>query len=336
MGSLILHPLFQEPREKLKQALEQPSSGRFVFVVGPSRAGKTTMRFLALRELYGDPSKWGRGNIPVIQVNAVLAEKAYFSSKSLVEMLIDQFFTPDLAWLCASDAPTAAVEKIFKEITEAKSIWDGTHGTKDSERKKWNRFIDLAAARSTRLVCIDQAALLCTNHRDTKPADHILHLMSLIEHKPINVLLSGVHEAAALWNTRPEIRGRSKIIWARPYDERRKEDRDTFLRVLENLGRKFPTDKPRLLRDMAAELMATSAGVFGVLLEVLGDALSRASAEGRNAITRRDIEASYYDNRSLQTLYREVDEFREAMKSDGVDERAARVTKRWQLPGSSA
>lgn len=332
MSKLILHTNFQAARDQLKRALERPERGRFIFVVGPSGSGKTTMRRIILRELVGKPSLWGGGRLPVIEVFALLEQNAYFSSRGLVEGLVEQCFVPDIRWLHNDRGPyDASVIQIDREIENAKAIWENGYRSNEPERRRWQTLQQLMEARHIWLACIDQAAALCTNHRNTDPADHILNLMSVIERQNINILLSGVHGTAALWAERPEVRRRSDIIWVCPYTDRRKEDRDPFISLLQSLAQRFTLSKPNLLLEMVHDLMAASAGIYGVLEKILTDASAKATGEGRAALIKRDIEASFYGNRDLNKLWDDVHLFEEAKRSDMVGNRAEQVAKRWGI-----
>ncbi len=332
MPNLIMHHVFQEGTGKLKLAVEKPGSGRLIFLIGPTGAGKTTMRQTVMRTLVGSPEHWGTGRIPAIEVLAMLPNGAYFSSRALVESLLDELSFPDLRWMSAPGHPDPPVlHQIRKEIAASRSQWEESASTRRSESRSWAALLTMAQHRSLQWISIDQAAALCTNHRNTDPADHILNLMSVAEKADINILLSGVQSAAALWAERPEIRRRSDIIWVPPYSYQRQDDRDPFLQLLRTLGGKYKYSTRTLLFDMAADLAAASAGIFGVLQKILEDASIKSACAGRDQITRGDIEDSFYGARDLAKLHHDVGEFEMVMKAGSTKEQAAVIAERWHL-----
>jgi Cdc6-like AAA superfamily ATPase len=333
MPNLIMHQRFQQQALRLRHAIERPGSGRIVFLIGPTGAGKTTMRHTVMRSVVGSPEHWGTGKIPVVEVLAMLPNGAYFSSRALVESLLRELFVPDLGWLCPpGDVESPALRQIREEIAESRVRWQECPHPQISETRSWEALLTMPQHRSLQWIIIDQAAALCTNHRNTDPADHILNLMSVAEKANINILLSGVQSAAALWAERPEIRRRSDIIWVPPYSYLRKEDRDPYLQLLRTLGSKYKYSKRTLLFDMAADLVAASAGIFGILQKILEDASIKATCAGHDQITKSDVEDSFYGARDMAKLHQDVAEFEQVMKAGSTKEQAAVIAERWNLP----
>jgi histone H3/H4/energy-coupling factor transporter ATP-binding protein EcfA2 len=332
MNRIFPHAQFVEARVELKRALENPKRGRFIFVIGPSGIGKTTVRQAILRTICGKPAYWGAGRIPVIEVFALLAQRAYFNPRSLAESLVYELIAPNPRWLRDSDDPDNPTYATVKaEIERAHRELLGMPRPNVTEESMWRLFQQLAASRGMWLAAIDQAHALCTNHRNKDPADHILNLMSILDSGDLNFLLSGVHGAADLWAQRPEVRRRSTLIWMRPYSYERREDRDPFLTLLRTLGHEYSFSRPALLFEMAAELMAASAGIFGVLRKILADAKERADSAGRHAITKNDITGSYYGDRDYEKMWEDVKFFEAVMKSANTKARAVMVASAWGL-----
>ncbi|HKT26794.1 ATP-binding protein [Dyella sp.] len=337
MAKIYPHMHFVGPRSELKRALENPERGRFICVIGPSGVGKTTVRRALLREICGNPAHWGAGRIPVIEVFALLAQNAYFSSRSLVESMVHELFVPDLRWLRdGDDVKNPMYLAVKAEVERAHTELNGMPLPKGTERSMWQHFQDLSGARGVWLTAIDQAHALCVNHRNTDPADHILNLMSILEKGEMNILLSGVHGAADLWVQRPEVRRRTTPIWMPPYSYERKQDRDPFLTLLRTLGQRYTFSKRTLLFEMASELMAASAGIFGVVRKILVDAEERARCAGRVAITKTDIADSYYGERDYEKMWEDVRFFEEVMKSASTKSKAVVVSRAWGLGNQSA
>lgn len=332
MATVLPHANYVEPRKLLQKALANPKRGRFIWVIGPSGVGKTTLRRSILRSMCGNPALWGAGNIPVIEKFALLPNKAYFNSLWLAQSLVRELFVPNVNWLRDDDDlenPTFLA--VTSEIQRAHRSLHGALLPKGSEPAMWEHFQRLAPQRKVWLTAIDQAHALCTNHRNKDPADHILNLLSILDVTDMNFLLSGVHGAADLWAARPEVRRRSKVIWMPPYSYERRDDREPFLRLLRTLGEGYTFSKPSLLFDMAAELMAASAGIFGVLKKILVDAKERADFADRRAITKGDITASYYGSRDFKKMWDDVGFFEDVMKSADTSSIAKNVASAWGI-----
>jgi hypothetical protein len=306
--------------------------GELIFIVGPSGSGKTTVRRNEVSAFIGNPLHWGTGRLPAIEVFALLPKNAYFSSFGLAKSLYRQLFVPDLRWL-GIDGSNAnpAIQQFLQEIRTADQAINSVALREPSETKIWERFQSMATARSLRLACIDQAAAMCINHKNTSPAEHILHLMSIAEQSAINFVFSGVHHTALLWNTRPEIFRRSKIVWVLPYSHTRKEDRDPFLALLRTLGNRYAFSKPRLLFSMSADILAATGGVYGNMDKLLFDASERAQQQGRTVIHRSDIEDAIPPDAELTQLWRDIQAFEALRTKPDVKTRAAAISTHWRL-----
>lgn len=329
----IPHLSYEAARGRLRAALDEHRPGHMVFLIGPSGVGKTTLRHSVMQEMFGDPFRWGRGRTPAVQVFATLPNRAYFSSKDMAKALVNELHAPRLDWLLqGSNLPKEAVSAIQAELAECRERWQTIRPVNATEGDWWSRFESGVVARGCKYVSIDQVTALLKNHRDTTPADHTLHLMALAESTGTMFIMTGVHEAARLWDVHSELRRRVTTVWVPPYSDSRPDDRRPFLRLLKFLGGKETLSRRDMLVAMGAEILAATGGVIGEVVQLLGRARARAKEEGSARMLKRHIEDSYYSDLDLKSLWRDIEAFEHVMRAGSVDQRAALARARWKVP----
>lgn len=327
---LVQHPAYEDARRRLRTALDDHRPGHMVFIIGPSGVGKTTLRHSVMQELFGNPYQWGRGRAPAVQVFATLPNRAYYSSKDMARNLVDELHAPRLDWLLkGSSLPRQTVLTIEAELEECRRVWNGIRPMRATEGEWWAMFERGLLARGCKYVSIDQVTALLKNHRDTSPADHTLHLMALAESAGVMCLMTGVHEAVRLWDVHSELRRRVTTVWAPPYSDTRPGDRIPFLRLLKFLGAREQLYRKDLLLRMASEVLAATGGVIGEVMQLLDRARKCATEDGSDRIAKRHIEASYYGDVELLSLWRDIEAFEYAMRAGSVQKRAALARMRW-------
>ncbi|MDR7070050.1 hypothetical protein J2X02_002901 [Pseudoxanthomonas japonensis] len=264
---MIQHPIHKLARVQLRRELEVHRAGHMVFIIGPSGVGKTTIRRSTLSEMLGNPLYWGRGRTPLVEVFATMPSRAYFSSRDLANNLVDELNAPGMEWLFDSGSFAANESSALRsELAECKAIWHAVPRKRVTEAETWQAFRVGSGARGCRYVSIDQVTALLVNHRDTSPADHTLHLMSLGESTGLMFIMTGVYQAARLWDIHSELRRRVSVIWVPPYSDKRAEDRVSFARFLKTVGARSPLICDATLINMAPEILAATAGVVGEVL----------------------------------------------------------------------
>lgn len=316
--NLLLHPHFLEARQRLQDALEGQVCGRLIFIVGPTGTGKTTLRKAVLRQLAGKPEFWGQGRIPLIETYALLPANAYFSSKALAESLVAELHGPTLKWLTDDgESPSLAAARIQEEIERSKAALEPLVAKSRPEPRLWNMITELCAARHTRLISIEHATSLCVTRKSKAPADHILHLMSIAEKSGLSFVLTGVPSMSALWTTRPEIRRRSDLIWVPPYGVRDREDMKKFISLLRTLESHYPFER-ELLRKTVNLIMAATAGIFAEVSQLFSRAQRAARNDGREQISKHDLEQSVYNDAALKVMWADVLNFEELREAGSV------------------
>lgn len=334
---LVEHFSYLSARSQLRAALDNFRPGHMVFLIGPSGVGKTTLRHSVMREMFGNPLNWGRGRIPAIEAFAQLPNAAFFSSRELAKTLVEQLHVPSLNWLFSEGTIDKLVEeKIRSEVEQCGAIWAQLRRAHVTEGEYWRIFERSLAARGCKYVSLDQVTALLVNRRDTSPADHTLHLMSLAESAGIMFIMTGVHHAAQLWSIHSELRRRVAPVWVPPYSHRRKEDEKHYLRLLKSLTPKYPLSRSDLLYLMADEILAATGGVFGEIVQLLDRARRQAKAAGDRSILKRHIQAEYYNDRDLETLWRDIEAFEQVMETGCVTKRLEVIKATWGGAASTA
>nr|WP_298128835.1 AAA family ATPase [uncultured Pseudoxanthomonas sp.] len=323
--SIIQHPHYLAPRQRLLEAFDRYRPGHVIIIIGPSGVGKTTLRHSAMREAFGRPASWGVGRIPVVEAIARLPSDGYFSSKALAISLIDELRAPRLQWL--EERPD---RKHIAEIADAQAWWDAHLGLRITEANAWRLLQRLLGARHCKFVSIDQANGLLKDRANKSPTDHMLHLMSFAEDAGIMLILTGVPEVVRLWLIHSELRRRVDVVWVPPYSEARNDDRQNFATLIRSLASRYALCDAKVLLGMDADLMAASGGVIDELIRLLERAVSLAEAEKARRVTRQHLERCFYADHDLEALWKDIRMFENAMKPGSVRERVRQIREMWE------
>lgn len=328
--NIIEHFAFLEAREGLKAAFDNFQPGHMVFIIGPSGAGKTTLRHTVMREVFGNPLRWGTGMIPIVETFAKLPHNAYFSSRELVKALIYEMQSPNLRWLLQdSDLPRHTIEEILRDLSDSTKLSALLPLRQMTEGDHWKTLSRTLKMRSCKFLSVDQVTALLKNRRDTSPSDHTKHLMFFAEENEIMFIMTGVHEAALLWDIHSELRRRVTTVWLPPYSPRRKGDQEHFLRLLKNISMAHSFSPRDLPYRMAYDILAATGGVIGEITKLFERAKQAARWKGQPSIHRKDVECSYYNQRDIDTLWRDIQAFEETMAAGNVAIRASQVASQW-------
>lgn len=299
-------------------------------VIGVGGVGKTTLRWSVLRELYGDPRQWGIGKMPVIEVMALLAAKSYFNSKGLAEESLEQLHMPDLAWLTRGATVTPEIEMIEEAVAASREFWKGASRTL-TEAGSWNAFKKNARERDMQIYSLEHASALCINHKDTRPAQHIINLMSVMEAIGAMAVLTTVQDGAALWKGRSEIRRRMDVIWMAPYDVSQAKDLECYLGLLKRIAAPYSFSPENLLERLAPEIAAATAAVYAEMVNLFQRAEENAHDAGRTEIVEADFHEAYYSADDLETLWSDVSMFWEVKRSDKASAVTERADNLWPM-----
>jgi hypothetical protein len=330
--SAIDHFAYKVAQKGLKKELDNIRPGHMVFLIGPSGAGKTTLRHSVMQKMFGNPLCWGTGRIPAIETFATLPHNAFFNSRELAKSLVDELHVPTLDWLFVGneDIEKATEEQVRADIAECSAVWNQLRPHTATEGDYWDTFLSSLSGRHCKYVSIDQVTALLKNRRNTSPTDHIEHLMTLAEIAHVMFIMTGIHTAARLWEIHSELRRRVHTVWMPPYSHKRKSDERHYLHLLKTLSARYRLSRNDLLYAMADDVMAASGGVFAEIVGLLDRAQLRAQEEGEVHIKKRHIQASYYNERDLASLWRDIDAFEQIMEPGDVSTRSAMVAACWK------
>lgn len=306
---MLDHPAYVTARRSLRAALDGAPPGSMIFLIGPSGVGKTQLRHAVMREVYGNPSSWGRGRLPITEAYATLPHLGFYSSRALALELLRQLNTPDLHWLSSDEVGARPARPIAIETQNAEA-WDFARSRSASEDRCWESVMRTARARGCGTVSIEHATAMLATRQNKTPADHIQNLVSLAEGHQLRFLLTGVARVTELWDVHHDLRRRVLPIWFAPYNDRRRPgDRLSFLRLLRSLSNRLGYIDADVVGSMPDDLMAATAGICGEIIQLFERARLLAVGDGVEVVRRKDLEQAVYNEKDLLALWRQVDDF---------------------------
>lgn len=242
--------------------------GTMVLVIGPARAGKTTLiaeleKRLLLRaspRMLRDP-----GHRPFVSVSAPEEGSGRFN------------------W---TDYYLAVLREVNHPFIDSK--------------KRSVRVRDLREAMEEALiqhqpyvVIVDEAHHLAKAGSGQGLQDQLDHLKDLQNRTGICHLLVGTYEMRRFRTATAQLAGRGIDIHFSRYDAKKKEDREEFRSALWALQRQLPVPQEPLLAEAHWEaLYARSIGCIGLLKLHLNRALELALTEGTETVTHEQLKAT--------------------------------------------
>lgn len=287
----VAHPLLQEADAALKQAIQEPSGGSLIFVLGPTGVGKTTLRLRVeqrLKEAFLSQAKENAGCIPVAAVEAVAPDSGNFSWKDYYHRA-----------LRALDEPLLRHKIDYGNYDEHSFAGKTAGGELRYALEQALRFRRPAA------MMIDEAQHLTKMASGRRLSDQLDSLKSLASLSGCLHVLIGTYELLPCRNLSAQLSRRSIDIHFRRY-QNSQEDVEAFQRVLFSFQRQLPlAEEPQLWREWEY-CYARSIGCVGLLKDWLTRGLAAALEEGATTLTRKHLEQHSWSTDQCEKMAQEA------------------------------
>lgn len=306
-NKVVAHPRLKEAHGALLKAIQQPAGTSLIFVFGPTGVGKTTLRLRVeqqLREAADTASEHRPGQIPVVGVEAIAAERGDFKWKD--------YYTRALT---ALDEPLLA-HKIDYGVCHIRR--DGTgrlvvapHVAASDLRWALEQAL---RQRQTAAVIVDEAQHLKKIAGGRRLLDQMDVLKSLASLTGTVHVLVGTYELLGLADLSAQLNRRSYEIHFPRYRLDDGQDLTAFQSVLLTFQRHLPVMREPDLVKHIEYFYEQSVGCVGVLKNWLTQALRVALEDQAETLTPQHLAACAEPVRKLLRLAREIKEGEETLQ----------------------
>lgn len=281
-------------------ALGVVSSPQIIIFTGPTGVGKSTLAKAIRNRVVGKcEERLAREPdfVPVVSVNAVPPNGNSFNWKDFhirlltgqSEPLVDRkLFIPSQTSLLP-DAPVKV--HAFQQSTA------------DALRRSVENYLRL---RRTRLLIIDEAHHILLGGNGHRLECQFESLKSLANETGVTILLVGTYRLLDILDQSGQLTRRSQVVNYPRYDMRRKEDRESFKKVLGHLEKQMSVFVPTKLSEEAEYFYNKSAGCVGILKDWLNRCLEYALQEKVALIDAVFADRLALKNRGLMTIIEEA------------------------------
>jgi len=265
---------------EIKNAIRCRAGQGFIFVVGPTRIGKTTaldyvfksLLAESMDEMLNDP-----GCIPVAKMEACAYHRGYDWKdhwigclQALNEPLIEYKYQPPVF----DSGPPA---RVF--IRERKS---GTIMRRSFE--------EAARQRKLRVFCLDEAQHLTLVPSSKMYRAQVEIIKSVASQSKAMHVLFGTYDLLKLRNASGQLGSRAVTVHFDRYRHNSRPDLKAFADALLSLTAHMPlSERPNLDKDLDY-CFDVSLGCVGLLKVWLADTLGAVLEEGRKTLSRKDLE----------------------------------------------
>ncbi len=274
------HPFLERADAKVRSTLREPGGALLIFIIGPTRVGKTTLltfieqRLLkqAQAQLSQDPD-----HVPVIKLDAMAPSARQFRWPEFYTRALMAVSEP----LIDYKVERGAVLPVFNERM-GRHVPPRLVGDAAALQRSWEQVLTY---RRPEAILIDEAQHFAKTAGGTRLEDQLDHVKSLaIATRTIHIL-AGTYDLLLFRNLNAQLSRRSIDVHFPRYDATNPEERKAFQRALLTFQRHLPLEKAPSLVQQWEICYAHTIGCVGLLKDWLTTALSEALETGARTIS---------------------------------------------------
>lgn len=280
-GCKVPHERMAAVCTDIKNAIRRRAGQGFIFVVGPTRIGKTTALDYVVNSLLAesmDEMLKDPGCIPVAKMEACAYHRGY-------------------DW---KDHWIGCLEALKEPLIEYKSehpLFDSGRPARVfiRERKSGTlmrrSFEEAARQRKLRVFCLDEAQHLTLVPSSTMYRAQVEIIKSVASQSKAMHVLFGTYDLLKLRNASGQLGSRAVTVHFDRYRHNIKTDIEAFADAVLSLTAYMPLrEKPDFSGEDLDYCFEVSLGCIGLLKVWLADALGAVLEKGRNTLSRKDLE----------------------------------------------
>jgi hypothetical protein len=297
----VAHPILRRKYEELLSLILHSPGISLLFVVGPARSGKTTLKERVIKELFAllqhemeaDP-----GFLPVISFDAAAPDSRQFSWK-------------DYLWgaVSAGDEPMLDLKVDFED--EREPIRARQASTVRRRTTTWDlrrSMISMFKNRHPRAVMVDEAEHLARVSGGLTIMDQMNTIKSLADETNTLHVLFGTYGLAPFRNASAQLIGRSRIVHLPRYrlGTDYPTDAEEFRTVLYTFQCHLPVQSCPSLEDRWEYMYERTVGLIGPLKKWLLDAMELMFREGEMALSWGHFERTSLRPSEIKRMLTEI------------------------------
>lgn len=304
----IPHERMEQVKAAVKSAIRRRDGKGFIFVVGPTRIGKTTVLEYVVKSMLEEAMEEMRkdvGCIPVAWMEAAAYPRGY-------------------DW---KDHWAGCLEALREPLIEHKTaqIGETLSGERDTRafvhesrtgRILRRAFESAARQRKLRVFFIDEAQHLTLVPSSKMYRAQLEIIKSVASHSWAMHVMFGTYDLLKLRNASGQLGSRAVTVHFNRYRPNSKTDVTAFADALLSLASYMPLHEVPNLRKDLDYCFETSLGCIGLLKVWLTDALGAALEAGRRTLTRKDLESHEPPIDVLDKISYEIIEGEKELESD--------------------
>ncbi len=295
---IIMHPSLELAYKEFMQSIRHPAGASIIQVIGPSGAGKTTLRLKVEHALMDEMLKSARqvtSRRPIFGIEVVAPESGNYNWKDYYTRAL-----PSLDALVVGDPLNYEVRGIRRN-REGRLVIEGTV---------------VAELRRAYEVCLKRLRLkgviadegqhlkkMTSGRRLLDQMDTIKSLASLSE--TLHILV-GTYDLLDLTDLSGQLSRRSIVVHLPRYHLDTKQQREQFINILYSLQQHLPIKtKPDLVKNYE-ECYQHCLGCIGLLKKWLTQALAAALEDNQSTMTFKFLKKYTISTKKLKTIENEI------------------------------